>query len=410
MNGRAAALYTSEGLASFSRRMHRVGRALTFKKRRLVFFHRVDDPQSHLLALALGSLAEEHGLDVELVLVPAPAADVDPEPQLRAQQDRADAVLVARRLGYDFPPCASAPVETRVRLANAILLVPRASAAALTLAVEVGDALLRGEGQKLQTLADREGALPGHEVRPRLERAYHRLRKEGHYQGAVVSLDGEHFQGVLRLPHVRERLGQRVAPERLPSALRAPCAINLFFSFRSPYSYLALERLARAQGSLPIELTLRPVMPMVMRGLPVPSSKRAYVVKDAAREARRYDIPFGHICDPVGDGVERCLALFVLADAHGKGVAFARAAMRAIWSEARDLTEDAVLMALAAEVGIDEAEALASLRDESFREVTERNRERLYELGHWGVPVLEAGTLAVWGQDHLALVLDAYAG
>ena len=149
---------------------------------------------------------------------------------------------------------------------------------------------------------------------------------------------------------------------------------------------------------------------MVMRGLPVPSSKRTYVVKDAAREARRYDIPFGHICDPVGDGVERCLALFVLADAHGKGVAFARAAMRAIWSEALDLTEDAVLIALAAEVGIDETEALASLRDESFRDVTERNRERLYELGHWGVPVLEAGTLAVWGQDHLALVLDAYAG
>lgn len=405
MRGRAAALYTSEGVAQLSRGMSRFGRALLLKKRRITLWHRVDDPQSHLMAMALLPLAEAQSLDVEVVLVPAPAADVDPEPVLRAKLDREDAKLVAASLGFDFPPCDAPVVETRVRLANAILLVPRAGLKELALALEVGDALFRGDGARLQAIADREGSIPGHEVRPRLEHAYHRLRREGHYQAAVVTLDGEHFQGAFRLSHVRERLGQKV--ETVAPVVAAPTKITLFFSFRSPYSYLALVRLLRLRETGPLEITLRPVLPLVMRGLPVPSSKRTYIVRDAAREARRHGIPFGHICDPVGVGVERCLALYVYAESEGKGLVLAEHVARAIWSEAVDFTEDASIAKAAVSVGLDAAAALEACRDERFREIVERNREALYDLGHWGVPVLQVGELAVWGQDHIDLLFAA---
>jgi 2-hydroxychromene-2-carboxylate isomerase len=144
-----------------------------------------------------------------------------------------------------------------------------------------------------------------------------------------------------------------------------------------------------------------------MRGLPVPAEKRSYIVRDAAREARRYGIPFGHICDPVGVGVERALALYVHAEEQGRGLVLAQVLARAIWSEAADLTEDETLARLAVRAGLDAASAVAASREERFREVVERNRDALYELGHWGVPVLQTADLVVWGQDHIGLLLGA---
>ena len=42
-----------------------------------------------------------------------------------------------------------------------------------------------------------------------------------------------------------------------------------------------------------IPLVLRPIAPMVARGLPVPQVKRLYIVRDAKRCADRLGIPFG---------------------------------------------------------------------------------------------------------------------
>jgi 2-hydroxychromene-2-carboxylate isomerase len=387
--------------------MHRFGASLRGKRRRVTFWHRVDDPQSYLVAQALLPIVSSHALDVELVLVPAPAADVDPEPILRVRHDLDDARLLAGHLGLDMPEPGTEPSATRVRLANAILLRPREGVEALRLAVEVTGALLGRDGARLSEIAEREGAMPGQDVRPRLEAAYRRLRSEGHYQGAVVTLDGEHFQGALRLVHLRARLGEPLPAEETAAApwqgARVP--VELFFSFRSPYSYVALERLLALREREPIDIVLRPVMPMVMRGLVVPRSKRLYIVRDAAREARRYGIAFGALCDPVGPGVERCLAAYVYAEALGKGLEFAIAASRAIWSEAADLTDDAVLASVAARVALDPQAVLASLGDETFRVVTDRNRDALYELGHWGVPVMRIDDFVVWGQDHVDLVI-----
>ena len=39
-------------------------------------------------------------------------------------------------------------------------------------------------------------------------------------------------------------------------------------------------------------------MPMVMRGLDVPDEKALFIIRDVAREARHWGIPFGNICDP----------------------------------------------------------------------------------------------------------------
>ena len=48
---------------------------------------------------------------------------------------------------------------------------------------------------------------------------------------------------------------------------------------------------------------MRPVLPMVMRGLPVTRKKGSYIFKDVAREARANGVSFGNFYDPIGKPV-----------------------------------------------------------------------------------------------------------
>jgi len=89
--------------------------------------------------------------------------------------------------------------------------------------------------------------------------------------------------------------------------------LEFFLSLRSPYTYIAMERSFDLSHRLPVDLVLRPVLPMVMRGLPVPREKQLYIVLDTKREAEDAGVPFGRVCDPVGRPVERCFSLYPCA-------------------------------------------------------------------------------------------------
>ncbi len=376
----------------------------------------VDEPSSVHLAEGLADLVERYGLPVRVVVVPTPDADVDPEPQLRAAFERADASAIATLHGLDELALGEAPSDTRVRRAQAIALHAESAPNALARVVAVGRALLAGEGATLRAMAESEGAVSGDAVRPALESRYASLRKAGHYRGGVVAFGGDFYQGVDRLHLLEGRLRARGADEatpRFPAPGQVPLAIDptpreitLFFSFRSPYSYVALERVAQAIEGTEITLRLRPVLPMVMRGLPVPSVKRLYIARDAAREARALGIPFGKIVDPLGEGVERALAITLAQPAGARRLAVARRFARAIWSEAADLTEGKTLVRIASEVTLDEASVDAALADDAWRTVVESNRRTMIDdLGLWGVPCFESGELQTWGQDRVPLVL-----
>ena len=64
--------------------------------------------------------------------------------------------------------------------------------------------------------------------------------------------------------------------------------IDFYYSFRSPYSQLAVRRLRSICSKYSAVLRLKPVMPMVLRGLEAELhlEKRIYLVTDTAREAR----------------------------------------------------------------------------------------------------------------------------
>lgn len=232
---------------------------------------------------------------------------------------------------------------------------------------------------------------------------------------------GEWYWGIDRLHHLETRL-QQLGAQRPgihdlmfpPSAeLQSPTpgpdtpAIDFFVSLRSPYSAIAAPRVYALAAHTGATVRLRPVLPMVMRGLAVPRSKRMYITQDAAREAFVRKIPFGRLNDPLGRPTERGLALLALAERQGRGKPFLLSFMQGVWAEGIDAGSDRGLRRIAERAGLSWGDAHLALQDENWRQDAEANRAAMFALGLWGVPSFNVRDLAVWGQDRLWAVQQA---
>ena len=177
--------------------------------------------------------------------------------------------------------------------------------------------------------------------------------------------------------------------------------IDFFFSFRSPYSYLAGPRAFALADDHDVEVIFRGVIPMAMRGQSVPASKRLHTLRDVRREAERLAMPFGRIHDPIGDGAMRCLLVSEHANDVGRAREFVLRASRGIWSEAVDVASDEGLRRMCDEAGLDWDASAAALGDPAIADRVEANTQRLLDLGHWGVPVFVLDGELYWGQDRI---------
>lgn len=72
--------------------------------------------------------------------------------------------------------------------------------------------------------------------------------------------------------------------------------VDLFWSFRSPYSYLALPKVMRLVAEFDLEVRARPVYPLAVRSPDffkrVDPLFASYVGRDSMRVAEREGIPF----------------------------------------------------------------------------------------------------------------------
>jgi 2-hydroxychromene-2-carboxylate isomerase len=230
---------------------------------------------------------------------------------------------------------------------------------------------------------------------------------------------GTWYWGIDRLPHLEAAfardLGVTGAPvvvprpeaERGPLKLSdKPLSCELWFSFRSPYSYLVIEQIEEILAPYGVPLVMKPILPMAMRGLPMPSVKRMYNVLDAKREADRLGIAFGEVCDPLGPGIHNCLAIAHWAAGRGQLPAFARSAMRGIWSEARDVTAYVDLREIVERAGLPWSEARAALDSPDSAKAAQTYAAELAVYNLWGVPSIRCGDFIAWGQDRLPLLAD----
>jgi len=390
------------------------------------YFHQVDDPYAHLTAQILGRLTARYDVVLAPQLVGPPPDEAAPE---RARLDafaRKDAADVAPYYGLDFPAGAARPDADAVVLAERLAAAASATGTLARDAARIGEALWRGGRPALEALAGE--IAPANAAATSVAVAAGNARRErlGHYLGATFHYGGEWYWGVDRLWHLERRLqalgalraGEPVGPlvpRPEPERAGAVAAgrrlrLEFFPSLRSPYTAIVMRRVLALPERLPVDLVLRPVLPMVMRGLPVPRAKRLYIVLDTKREAADAGEPFGFACDPVGRPVERGFSLYPWAAAQGKGGALLAAFTSAAFAEGIDTGEDEGLRHVVEQAGLSWSEARAHLDREGWRDALEENRRALFAAGLWGVPSFRllgddgAPDFVTWGQDRLWLV------
>ena len=171
-----------------------------------------------------------------------------------------------------------------------------------------------------------------------------------------------------------------------------------------------MDRVLALPKRLPVDLVLRPVLPMVMRGLPVPRPKQLYITLDTKREAEDAGVAFGRVCDPVGRPVERCFSLYPWAKQQGRAGELLRSFTQAAFAEGEDTGTDAGLRLVVERAGLAWRRSDAAHLDpavQGWQPQLEANRERLFALGLWGVPSFcllgrpGETDYSTWGQDRL---------
>lgn len=378
------------------------------------YFHQADDPYSHLCLQALEALGQRAMPALRVHIVPPPDDAAAPERARLAAWSIRDAGTLANRLGLSWNAAAAQPDPVLTALASAALVraarQPEFPAAALA----IGAALWRGDRAALEAMPAADAA----ETDTALEDAAKLRTAMGHYLGGAFFFEKEWYWGLDRLHYLEARLRaaglmkpdapatdiatvKDIELKAVPTNGRTP-TLDYFFSFRSPYTWISIPRVRKLAKHYGADLRLRFILPMVMRGLPVPPPKSRYIMFDTKREADRVGLPFGKIVDPRGAATERGIAVLAKAIPLGRGEDFAESFLRAVWSEGVDGATDAGLHAIGARAGLDETFVQAALKDEAWRPAAEANRAELFAHGLWGAPSLSVdGGPAHWGQDRL---------
>jgi 2-hydroxychromene-2-carboxylate isomerase len=193
---------------------------------------------------------------------------------------------------------------------------------------------------------------------------------------------------------------------------------ELYWSFRSPYSYMVVPRLLALEREFEVTCRVRPVYPLAVRtpeffdGLdPLWFS---YFLVDVHREAQFRGLPFRWPRpDPVARGsdgryakdqpyIHRLTHLGVAAAERGRGLEFLREASHIIWSgEVDGWNEGDHLARAAARAGLGPAELASAVEAAPARyaAIVEENQGAQRAGGHYGVPTMVFGGEPFFGQD-----------
>lgn len=198
---------------------------------------------------------------------------------------------------------------------------------------------------------------------------------------------------------------------------------DLFFSFRSPYSYLAIGRYRKMCEEFDLAIALRVVLPIAIRDPSIlftgsPNVGR-YIFIDAARSAQMLGIPYRWPRpDPVVQNlmtreiaaeqphIHRLCRMGQAAERAGRGLAFAHEVATVIWSGTVDNWHEGDNLAeAAARAGLDFAALEAEAADDATALDAEiaANQAALEAAGHWGVPTLVFEGEPFFGQDRIAM-------
>ncbi len=200
---------------------------------------------------------------------------------------------------------------------------------------------------------------------------------------------------------------------------------DVFWSFRSPYSYLATGRIVQLAQRYDVDLRVRVVLPIAVRIAGffdrVNPLWPPYLMRDTMRIAEYLGIPYAWPQpDPIVQDystrqvaaaqpyIYRLTRLGALAAERGHGLAFIDEVSKVIWGgQVIGWHEGDHLAHAAARAGCDLADMDATIAREAERldGAITQNQADLEAAGHWGVPTLVFNDEPFFGQDRIDLLV-----
>ena len=194
-------------------------------------------------------------------------------------------------------------------------------------------------------------------------------------------------------------------------------SVEFFFDFGSPASYLAWTQLPKLCADTGARLVYRP---MLLGGVfqatgnasPVTvPAKGLYTFRDFSRFARRYGVtltqnPFF----PINTLTLMRAATGVQLRQPERFEAFLDEVFRAIWVDALNMGDPAVVAEVLSRGGFDPQQILALASDPQVKDALKATTEEAVRRGVFGAPSLFVGDELFFGQDRLDFVREALQG
>lgn len=187
---------------------------------------------------------------------------------------------------------------------------------------------------------------------------------------------------------------------------------DFLFDYASPWAYLA--DILRARLLPGVTINLQPIylrgLSSFSTGIPYGSAKLQYIMQDLARCAAHHAIPIRPPSNfPINGLYALRGALWCQQHAAAAAPAFHAAAFAAAWRDDRNISDRAVVLELAREVGLDPAACAAGLDDPAIKDSLKTRTAAAAERGVFGVPSFFVGPQLFWGHDRLDYVARALA-
>jgi len=194
---------------------------------------------------------------------------------------------------------------------------------------------------------------------------------------------------------------------------------ELYWSFRSPYSYMIMDRLVALERDYDVIGVIRPVYPLAVRTPEFFDTRDplwfSYFIVDIHREAAFLGLPFRwprpdpvymdpatRKYPPQQPYIHALTRKGVLAAERGRGLAYLDEVSKVIWTGTVDnWHEGDHLDQAAVRAGLDPAElnAAADAEAERLHAAIEESQVAQRQNGHWGVPMIRFNNEPFFGQD-----------
>ena len=202
-------------------------------------------------------------------------------------------------------------------------------------------------------------------------------------------------------------------------------SVDLFWSFRSPYSYLATPRLVEMQQNYDLNINVRPVYPLAVRSGEffgqVNPMWIPYLMRDTYRLSQMLGMPYRWprpdpvVVDPSTRAatpnqpyIHRLTRLGCAAAEEGRGLDFLNEVSRVIWcGQIENWHEGDHLAKAAQRAGLDLAalDAKIAADPDKYEAIIQANQKAHADSGHWGVPTMAFQGEPFFGQDRLDVLL-----